>query len=553
MLNLIPWMKKISAVFFAGILVSGCTPRQAPTSPQGGLELTVLHVNDTHSYAAGCDAYGNAIFSEEGSHGGLSRIAMTVRQAKAQHDNVLALDAGDQFQGTLYYSVNKWPMLADIDQHMPYDAMTLENHEFDEGCLELSKFIEKLPFPVLAANLAPEKGCPLSKNRIYPSIIRTIRGAKVGIIGLANSESSLSSACDRTRFKDTLKTLQENISELDKQGVQHIVVLTHLGLPTDKMLARSIEGIDVIVGGHTHNYLGPDSEEGPYPIVETSPSGHPVLVVTAKRATQYLGKLTVVFNKEGVPVSWSGLPQKLLPGDSTDPAVSALVQKYTDTLDAFRNHVVGYQNINIPDGMDACRQEECLGGMITTDAMLDYARPYGADIALCNGGAIRSGFPQGKITQGDLLSMHPFGNRMVLRQYTGKQILEALEHGASGEKAQGPRLLQVAGLRYMLDASRPAGSRIVSVELLDESGRYYPLDLKASYGVILPDFLAKGGDRYSMLKNAANLPAPEPMDRDLLEQYLRKHTPLPTPVSGRVIRLNEASASVLKTGSCPSQ
>lgn len=522
--------------------LSGCAaPRPSErASAQRGLELVILHVNDTHAHVAGIDEDGNASFSEAGSRGGYGRIAAAIRQARAAGDNVLALDAGDQFQGTLYYSVHKWPLLAALNRHLPYDAMTLGNHEFDEGCRELARFLAETPFPVVAANLAPEKGCPLLGSRIVPSVVREIRGRRVGIVGLANPEVSLAAACPQTRFLDAAAALRTAVKELERQGVRHIVALTHLGLPADRRLARSVDGVDVIVGGHSHSYLGPGAAEGPYPIVERSPSGQPVLVVTAKRATQYLGELRVTFDEAGIPLVWEGGPRELAPGDARSPAISALADAYTASLAAFRKDVVGSrQPGSLPDGMDACRAGECLGGMMTTDAMLAYARPYGAVIALCNGGAMRAALPEGRITRGDLLTMHPFGNMMVLREYSGGQIRAALEHGVSGEGGMGPRLLQVAGLRYAVDARRPAGERIVRVALADGHGRAVPLDPGMRYGVILPEYLARGGDGYAMLKDGKALPSPEPIDVDLVEGYLRAHDPLPLPATGRIARLDQ--------------
>ena len=117
-------------LFLALSLVQGgCSPARHASPVEGALSLTILHTNDTHSHIAGINKYGNACFDDTDCRGGLARIATAIRTAKSQNDNVIALDAGDQFQGTLFYSVNKWPMLAELDQHMPYDAMTLGNHE----------------------------------------------------------------------------------------------------------------------------------------------------------------------------------------------------------------------------------------------------------------------------------------------------------------------------------------------------------------------------------------------------------------------------------------
>lgn len=525
-------------LFLALSLVQGgCSPARHASPAEGALSLTILHTNDTHSHIAGINKYGNACFDDTDCRGGLARIATAIRTAKSQNDNVIALDAGDQFQGTLFYSVNKWPMLAELDQHMPYDAMTLGNHEFDEGCLELTRFLAALPFPVLAANLKPAKGCPMLKGNYTPYTLLTVRGQKVAVVGIANNEVvSLAAACPRTFFEDTAACLQRTVRDLEAQGVKHIIALTHIGLPEDRKLARSVDGVDIIVGGHSHSYLGHDSEEGPYPIIERSPSGQPVLVVTAKRAAQYLGELNVIFDAQGVPFRWNGGARELAAPETRDAETSALVQKYAASLDEFRNHKVGSHHLSLPDGIDACREDDCLGGSLIADAMLEYARPFGGQVALCNGGSVRAALPSGDISRGDLLSVIPFGNTLVMREITGERLLAALEHGVSEEGGQGPRLLHTAGLRYVVDAARPAGSRIVRAEILNEKDTGTPLDRKARYVIVTIEYLARGGDAYEMLKDSKVIPSPEPIDITVVEDYLKKHSPLPQPKAERIIR-----------------
>lgn len=525
-------------LFLALSLVQGgCSPARHASPAEGALSLTILHTNDTHSHIAGINKYGNACFDDTDCRGGLARIATAIRTAKSRSDNIIALDAGDQFQGTLFYSVNKWPMLAELDQHMPYDAMTLGNHEFDEGCLELTRFLAALSFPVLAANLKPAKGCPMLKGNYAPYTLLTVRGQKVAVVGIANNEVvSLAAACPRTFFEDTAACLQRTVKDLEAQGVKHIIALTHIGLSEDRKLARSVDGVDIIVGGHSHSYLGPDSEEGPYPIIERSPSGQPVLVVTAKRAAQYLGELNVIFDAQGVPLRWNGGARELAAPKPRDAETSALVQKYATSLDEFRNHKVGSHHLSLPDGIDACREDDCLGGSLIADAMLEYARPFGGQVALCNGGSVRAALPAGDISRGDLLSVIPFGNTLVMREITGERLLAALEHGVSEEGGQGPRLLHTAGLRYVVDAARPAGSRIVRAEILDEKDTATPLDLKARYVIVTIEYLARGGDAYAMLKDSKVIPSPEPIDITVVEDFLKKHSPLPQPKAERIIR-----------------
>lgn len=522
----------------AALFLTACAHRQA-RHVDTRADLLILHTNDTHAHVAGIDNYGNACMDDKDCRGGLARIAAAIKDAKAQGANVLALDAGDMFTGTLFYGVNKWPMQAELNRLMPYDAATLGNHEWDEGCAELAKYLEaKRPFPMLAANLKPKKGCPLLYSDTPPYIVREIGGHKVGVIGLANDEVvGLASACPQTRFADRVETVQAAVRELEKQGVNRIVLVTHIGLPADRELARSVDGVDVIVGGHTHSYLGPGSKEGPYPIVEKSPSGRPVLVVTAKRATQYLGELACNFDKDGVLTSWSGQAVELQPADSRDAAVSAKVADYAKTLNVFRSRKLGSHNIDLgPDGMDACRENECLTAMIMTDAMLDYGRHYGARIALHNGGGVRAALRPGEITQGDVLTAFPFGKRIFVREYTGEQIWEALEHGVAGEDAKGPQILQTAGLRYIVDGSKPAGKRVLKAEVLDENGRAEPLRPRGQYVVVLPEYIAKGGDFFDMLTKGRVVTSPEPVDAEMLSGYLSRHSPLPRPVTGRLVR-----------------
>lgn len=512
------------------LLLCGCAKQ--PAQP---LDLVLLHTNDTHSYVAGRDKYGNACMKSADCTGGTGRIAAVVREERRTADNVLVVDAGDQFQGTLFFTVNGWPMLAAVNNLVAYDAMIPGNHEFDKGCTELAGYLGALRHPMLAANLAPEPGCPLYGLPFKPYVIRSVRGVKVGLVGLANPDvATLAASCPQTRFIDSAKALKNAVTALQKQGVRHIVTISHLGLPVDRELARTVDGVDIIVGGHTHSYLGPDSEEGPYPLVEHAPSGQPVLIVTAKFATEYLGRLQVSFDAKGVPLRWGGEAGRLESSIVPDPAVEALLTEYAKPLEVFRTQRLGRNNLDFADGMEACRKADCLSGMVVADAMLDYGRPYGAVMALTNGGGMRAPLKRGEVTQGDLLSILPFGNMLVIREYEGGQLLAALEHGVSGEKGMGPRLLQVSGLRYSFDAAKPAGQRLLSAELIDKDGVARPLDKASRYVVVLPVYMATGGDGYAMLVSGTVVSAPDPMDADVVGAYISARSPLSMPRTGRI-------------------
>lgn len=510
---------------------------------QDGLELLLLHTNDLHSYLAGRDAQGNACLQSEGCTGGLARLATAINRARADHDNVLVLDAGDQFQGTLFFTVNKWPMLSDINALLRYDAMTLGNHEFDDGCEAAADFVRAQPYPVLAANLDARPGCPLRDAPVLPWIIKEVRGVRVGIVGLANpSVRTLSSACPETRFTRSADTLKKAVTALQRQGVRHIIALTHLGLPKDVELARNVDGVDIIVGGHTHTYLGPGSDAGPYPLVEHSPSGQPVLVVTAGALAKYLGELDVTFDAEGVPLRWNGAARPLDASVPPDPAMEAKIAKYTRRLEAFTSVPVGVNGLEFRDGLHACRRGECLAGMVVTDSMLDYGRAHGAQIALINSGGLRAPLRRGTLSLGDMLAVLPFGNRVIIRDFSGGQLLAALEHGVADHKGVGSPLLQVAGMRYAYAPARPSGNRIVMAEMVDKYGGAHPVTPQGRYRVALVDYLERRGDGYAMLAKGVPVEAPDPADVDILTAYIKAHSPLPMPAAGRITRIGASGA-----------
>ena len=520
------------------VLLALCLPHGASAGEkQQGLELLLLHTNDMHSYLAGRDAHGNACLKSEGCTGGVARLVTAMKQARASHDNVLALDAGDQFQGTLFFTANKWPMLADINTLLPYDAMTLGNHEFDDGCEATAGFVKAQPYPVLAANLDARPGCPLRETPVQPWIIKEVRGVKVGIVGLANpSVRTLSAACPETRFFKSAETLKKAVAQLEALGVHHIIAVTHLGLPKDVELARSVDGVDIIVGGHTHSYLGPGSPSGPYPLVEHSPSGQPVLVVTAGALAKYMGQLDVTFDAQGVPVLWHGAAQPLDASFPPDPAMEEKIAHYAQKLDVFTSVLIGENNLDYKDGLHQCRVGECLAGLVVTDSMLDYGRTYGAQIAVINGGGLRAPLRQGPLNMGDMLAVLPFGNKLLIRDFTGAQLLAALEHGIADNKGVGSPLLHTAGLRYEYNPALPSGKRITLAQVLGKDGETSPLDPQKTYRVVLVDYLERKGDGYAMLGKGTPVEAPDPTDVDSLAAYIKTHSPLTTLPPARIVR-----------------
>ena len=507
-------------------------------------DLTILHVNDVHSVAAGVNDRG-PVYDDTNAVGGLARVTAFVADEKAkarvQGKAVLALDAGDFWQGTHFFRTGGMPWAREAMRRMPWDAVTLGNHEFDLGCKTLAEYVKVLPFPVLAANLKKNPACPLSTVPLPATVVKDLNGVKVGIIGLANDEGKdISEACPNTDFADRTTALRRAAAELEKAGVTHIIALTHVGYEADQALARAVPTIDVIVGGHTHSVLGdhPHSE-GPYPTVIAHDDGSKTLVVQAGRSTRYLGRLTVSFDDAGRIVQFRGDLEELVPSLRRDEAMHEFVVQSIEAIRADQERFVGVNTSTLPDGLDPCREGDCLSGMATADAFLAWGRSRGAVAAILNGGAVRAAMPIGPVTHADLLDIHPFGNRIQVADVSGAVLREALEHGLSEPDVIGPRLLQTAGLRYRINPAAPVGKRIVSAEIRTKEGVWAPIVPENVYRIVTIAYLLGGGDHFSMLGQHAKILETGPLEVDVLEAYLHEKKDrddhLPTPATGRIV------------------
>mgnify|MGYP005942835487 FL=1 len=507
-------------------------------------DLTILHANDVHSAAAGVNDRG-PVYDDTNAVGGLARVTAFVAdekaKAKVQGKGVLALDAGDFWQGTHFFRTGGMPWARAAMRQMPWDAVTLGNHEFDLGCETLAQYVKGLPFPVLAANLEKNPACPLSTAPLPATVVKDFDGVKVGIIGLANDEGKdISEACPNTDFADRTKALERAAAELEKAGVTHIIAVTHVGYEADQALARAVPAIDVIVGGHTHSVLGvhPHSE-GPYPTVIAHDDGSKTLVVQAGRSTRYLGRLTVSFDDAGRIVQFRGDLEELVPSLRRDEAMHEFVVQSIEAIRADQERFVGVNTSTLPDGLDPCREGDCLSGMATADAFLAWGRSRGAVAAILNGGAVRAAMPIGPVTHADLLDIHPFGNRIQVADVSGAVLREALEHGLSEPDVIGPRLLQTAGLRYRINPAAPVGKRIVSAEIRTKEGIWAPIVPENVYRIVTIAYLLGGGDHFSMLGKHAKILETGPLEVDVLEAYLHEKKDrddhLPAPTTGRII------------------
>lgn len=426
-----------------------------------------------------------------------------------------------------------------MTNRLGWDAATIGNHEFDLGERELAQSLKASAFPTLAANIVrsgPFADVPPEK--FTGEMLRRVDGMVIGIFGLANEkECKEAGRCRSVAYLPTLEAARAAVERLKAQGARVIVALTHQGYQDDIALAQAVEGIDVVVGGHSHSLLGTDhpESEGPYPTVVPHANGAVTLVAQAKRSTEYLGRITAVFNDAGEVQAWTGEPIRLLPALPRDAAVSSEVRAVAADIAALRREILAQNPYDTVDGIDACREGECLTGMLTVDAMLDYARPFGAEIAVINSGAVRAALPVGDIDRGAVEEIHPFGNAVVMLELTGQVLREALENGLADPDVAGPHLLQPAGLRYGVNAAAPAGKRLLWAQVQAAEGGWAPLEDGVRYRVAVLDFLAKGGDGYAMFAQAKRIASDEALLTDVFAKWLARRGVIALPEAGRIV------------------
>ncbi|MCF6367781.1 5'-nucleotidase C-terminal domain-containing protein [Rhizobium halophilum] len=511
-------------------------------------ELNILHINDLHSRIEAINKYDSTCSEEEASKnecfGGIARVktAIDTRRGELRDANLLVLDAGDQFQGSLFYSMFKSGPIADFMNGIRFDAMAIGNHEFDDGPEELLKFIEASDFPIISGNTIAAEGSPVA-GKFEPYIIKEMGGQKVAVVSvLATDTDETSSPGDQIRFEDEVEYLKKAVADLEGQGINKIVLLSHVGYERDKEIAAAVDGIDVIVGGHSHTLLSSTDEKaaGPYPTLVKNPGGTDVPIVQAYAYSKYLGDLKVVFDDNGVVKSAEGAPQLLDSSVVPDAGYSAKVEELGQPLEELKQKVVGSTKEVIVGDRDVCRVEECSMGNLVADAQLDRVKDQGITISIANSGGLRASIDAGEVTMGEILTVLPFQNTIATFQLKGTDLRAALENGVSQIEEVAGRFPQVAGMKYSFDKSRPAGERIVDVQV-KEGDAFVPLDPEKIYGVVTNNYVRGGGDGYKTFATSAINPYDfGPNLEQAVADYLSANSPYEPFTEGRVTEVTSA-------------
>ncbi|XP_038120936.1 apyrase [Culex quinquefasciatus] len=522
---------------------------------QGNLyELSIVHINDFHARFEEVNAASVSCNREGGDTcvGGYARTMTVLKKLLAERNNPLYFNAGDNFQGTLWYNIHRWNATVEFLNMLPADAMTIGNHEFDHGVEGVVPFLNNINSPVLLANVDNSEEPEF--NKFQKSMMIERNGRKIGIIGVILKTTDNIANTGKLKFSDESETVKAEAELLKQQGANIIIVLSHCGLDVDEIIAANAgPDIDIIVGGHSHTFLYtgdhpdiPGTSQGEYPMVVTQQGGHKVLIVQAAAYTKFVGDIVLFFDEAGIIQRWSGNPYYLGADVVPDPEVVQALIPWKVAVDEQGNRRVGSAAVDLLKS--SCNYAECNLGSFIADSMAAAFVPLAepghwtyAAIAVVAVGGIRVSMFRGDLNFKSLIEVIPFENSLVCVELRGDHLLGVMEYAVEKswdeDRFNGANMLQVSGLRVEYNVTKPIGERVLALEVLCADcmvPRYEQLQPLKYYRVVTNSFIAGGGDGFSIFPQHGRNKRIGPVDIQAFEDYAKIRSPIVQGIDGRI-------------------
>jgi len=438
------------------------------------VEIILLHTNDVHG-RVNDDSWSGTM--------GMATVKNILDEIDTQYENTWLISAGDIFHGTTFATLEEGESVLNVMNFVGYDLMTPGNHDFDYGMDRLLELEALADFPMIAANIQYKAD---DSDFMDPYVIQDFDGVKVGFFGLTSPETVYKTHPDNVtdiNFLDPIVQAQAMVDELEPL-VDVIILVAHIGLDestliTTEDIALAVDGIDVIIDGHSHSTL------------EHGMMVNDTLIVSTGEYMKNLGVLSLVVQGGQVVAKNSMLISSAYAaelGYGADAEVQAYIDDIVTDQDVILNEVVGQTSVVLAGERDDVRTGETNLGNLIADSMIDVT---GADISITNGGGIRASIPIGNITVGDVITVLPFGNIIVTKELTGQAILDTLEFATSSYPNSSGKFPHVSGITFDINVNNEDGERVENVMVGGVA-----LDLGATYVVATNDFLAAGGDGY---------------------------------------------------------
>lgn len=571
----------------AALSLSACATipenRQTPSVPETAT-VRIIGLNDFHGnlepFARPAKVPVGEGVVEEAYVAGAAYLATAVATTRAQNDYTMVIAAGDLIGASpLSSSIFLDEPSIGAMNRIGLDFNAVGNHEFDRGWKELMRLQDggcakhtlrdpcqvENPFPgaafrFLAANVVMPEGGTLFQPYGIKRFGTGDAQVSVGVIGLTLKDTPslvTPSGVEGLVFRDEADTINALVPELEAKGVDVIVVSIHQGLYTDvgyndkscggvsgallDILGRLDPRVDLVISGHTHRaYVCDYSSIDPSRKFLVTSAGYGGSLLTDIALTVDLARNDVVAvsadnvvvqsqarDREGNPVA----PNPAFRQFAADPEIAAYVSSYVEASRTASRRPVGKLSGSAADPGPAT-EETKLGNLIA-DAQLFATRGEGAQIAFMNNSGVRTPLnaaPDGTVTYGDIYSVQPFGNTLIIKTFTGAQLLALLEQQFDDE-GFAQTFSASEGFSMSYDMRRPSGSRLVSASL---NGK--PIDPAATYRITMNSFLAAGGDGFTVFNDGTDV-VTGPVDLDGMEEYLRAVPMRQLPDTGRATEI----------------
>ena len=488
--------------------------------------LSIYHINDVHSHLTPTKDSATKKY-----YGGAARLKTLLNKASRNESIVMA--AGDLVQGTLFY--NFFHGAADIETFnaVGLDALCLGNHEFDGGVNALYDYYSKASFPLVAANIN-FKTNPSAAALVKPYTIIEKNGLKIAVIGIDTPQitSDNPKLLNDITISEPALILKQYAVEL-RSGVDLIIALTHIGYTEDLKLASEIEGVDIIIGGHSHT-------EVPVPAAVKN-NGGVCMVAQTGAYLKYLGNLNLKVCPRGSLLP--GAPRYIYESGgltyigediTPDPAVESIVKVYEDQIGKSVK-IVFASTANVLNGnMADNRKSETNMGNLFADAIKNLTN---ADIALINGGNFRESITGPDITYENIYTAAPYDNPVVTIELSGAELIEDLKMTASRYNGDWGGFLQFSkGMKVVYENHTFISASLDGV----------PIDGARIYKVAMSEYMASGGDGHSTFAPKKQDPGAMIKISDAVIGYIKS---LPQPIDyraeGRIV-INDALSNAYK-------
>lgn len=502
----------LGMLLLCGMIV-GCEPENRPP-----MQVTILHTNDLHGKFRDTPATWK---DDNPPIGGFANLSAYVASERALSERVLLLDGGDFMTGNPICNYvedgAKGGAMVEFMNLMRYDAIALGNHEFDLGLENLEALLHLAKFPILSANVQkPEGGLTTGKDYV----ILERDGLRIGIIGLMTANLygvAAPSALAGTQVFPPAEVAQEIVAKIDAK-TDLIILLTHIGVDGDRELARQVQDIDIIVGGHSHTRLTE-------PVLENG-----VIIVQAGAHSRNLGTLKLTVQGDSVS-AWEGKLTNLWPQDCSDTHICDLVEIYSKRVDADFGQEIG----QLASAWRRSSAKESNVGNWIADC---FRKRTGADFGLVNSGGIRKNMNAGPITKLDVLEILPFANALTTFECSGQELHTLLQTIATSMAVRKRGTLQMSGVKFTYSVQ---GEKVEVVEVL-VGGK--PLDLAATYHGVANDFVVFGNPQRYMGFEPATRQRLELVDSDVVMAAIESSAgPIDAQVEGRIRAVQPASAT----------